>query len=329
MMEHKILWLNMRDVEGLIDIKSVLPVVETAFREHGLGKIQMPPKMYLNFKAHNGDLRAMPGYLEGPDIAGLKLVNVHPDNPGRGLPTVMALVILNSTETGAPLAIMDGTTLTDLRTGAAGGVAAKYLSREDSKVVGLIGLGHQARTQLRALMQIRDIQQAKIFDSSSSSASAFKEEMEKELGIEIIKEPNACEVCDCDILVTTTPVRTPIVHFHWIKEGTHINAIGADAAGKEELEPTILKNAKVVVDDIPQASHSGEVNMPISKGIFSVKEIYAELGQIVIGKKPGRENDTEITVFDSTGLAIQDIVTADLVYRLALEKQIGVELEMF
>jgi len=324
-----ILWLNRKDMDGLIDIHNVLPVVENAFREHGLGKVQMPPKVYLDFKAHNGDLRTMPGYLENMDVAGVKLVNVHPDNPKIGLPTVMALMVLNSTKTGAPLAVMDGTTLTDLRTGAAGGVAAKYLSREDSRVVGLIGLGRQARTQLRAIMEVRDIQKVKIFDRSNESTIAFKVEMENEMGVEIESEPNAHEVCDCDILVTTTPVKSPVVKAGWIREGTHINAIGADAAGKEELDPMILKNAKVIVDAIQQASHSGEVNVPISTGIFSVNEIYAELGQVVSGIKQGRENDSDITVFDSTGLAIQDVVTADLAYQRALDSKVGLELELF
>ncbi|HIH86615.1 MAG TPA: alanine dehydrogenase [Methanosarcinales archaeon] len=324
-----ILWLNRKDMDGLIDIHNVLPVVENAFLEHGLGKVQMPPKVYLDFKAHNGDLRTMPGYLENMDIAGVKLVNVHPDNPKIGLPTVMALMVLNSTKTGAPLAVMDGTSLTDLRTGAAGGVAAKYLSREDSRVVGLIGLGRQARTQLRAIMEVRDIKMVKIFDMSKESTVAFKVEMEKEMGVEIESEPNAREVCDCDILVTTTPVKSPVVKAGWIREGTHINAIGADAAGKEELDPMILKNANVIVDAIQQASHSGEVNVPISNGIFSVSEIYAELGQIVSGIKQGRENYSDITVFDSTGLSIQDVVTADLAYQRALERKVGLELELF
>ena len=324
-----ILWLNRKDMDGLIDIHNVLPVVENAFWEHGLGKVQMPPKVYLDFKAHNGDLRTMPGYLENMDIAGVKLVNVHPDNPKIGLPTVMALMVLNSTKTGAPLAVMDGTTLTDLRTGAAGGVAAKYLSREESRVVGLIGLGRQARTQLRAIMEVRDIQKVKIFDRSKESTVSFIEDMEKEMGVEIESEPNAHEVCDCDILVTTTPVKSPVVKAGWIREGTHINAIGADAAGKEELDPMILKNANVIVDAILQASHSGEVNVPISNGIFSVNEIYAELGQVVSGIKQGRENDSDITVFDSTGLAIQDVVTADLAYQRALERKVGLELELF
>lgn len=328
-MKIKILWLTKRDVEELVNIFDVIPEVEAAFREHGLDRVQMPPKMYLNFKTHNGDLRAMPGYLEGPDIAGVKLVNVHPDNPRRGLPTVMALMVLNSTETGAPLAVMDGTTLTDLRTGAAGGVAAKYLSRKDSRVAGMIGLGRQARTQLHALTAVRDIELVRIFDTSGDSMEAFRADMESKTGIEIQLCANASQACNCDILVTTTPVRSPVVKAGWIKEGTHINAIGADAAGKEELDPMILKKAKVVVDAVAQASHSGEVNVPISKGIFSVEEIYAELGQVVSGKKPGRESDAEVTVFDSTGLAIQDVVTADLIYRRAIERKTGTRLEMF
>ncbi|MCL7476326.1 MAG: alanine dehydrogenase [Methanosarcinales archaeon] len=328
-MKVNILWLTKREVEELVNIYDVIPAVEVAFREHGLDRVQMPPKMYLNFKAHNGDLRAMPGYLEGPDIAGVKLVNVHPDNPARGLPTVMALMVLNSTETGAPLAVMDGTTLTDLRTGAAGGVAAKYLSRKDSKIVGMIGLGRQARTQLQALTAVRDIELVRIFDTSMNSMEAFKTDMELKTGIDIITCADTSQACNCDILVTTTPVTSPLVKAEWIKAGTHINAIGADAAGKEELDPMILKKAKVVVDAVAQASHSGEVNVPISKGIFSVEEIYAELGQVVSGKKPGRESDAEITVFDSTGLAIQDVVTADLIYRRAIERKAGTELEMF
>lgn len=328
-MGHNILWLNRKDMERLIDIGSVLKVVEEAFHEHGLGKVQMPPKMYLNFEKHNGDLRAMPAYMEGPDIAGVKLVNVHPDNFKFGLPTVMALMVLNSTRTGAPLAVMDGTSLTDLRTGAAGGVAAKYLSRQDSKVVGMIGLGNQARTQLRALTLVRNISSVKIYDRSTSSASRFKKDIGEETGLEIIIEPNIQNVCDCDILVTTTPVRSPIVEAGWIKAGTHINAIGADAAGKEELDPMILRRAKVVVDAVAQAAHSGEVNVPISKGIFSVEEIYAELGQIICGRKLGRESDKEITVFDSTGLAIQDVVSANLAYTRALEQNVGMQLEMF
>lgn len=328
-MENQIIWLNRKEVESLLDMKGTLKVVEEAFRQHGLKKVQMPPKLYLYFKNHNGDLRTMPGYLEEQDITGVKIVNVHPDNPKIGLPTVMALVILNSTETGAPLAIMDGTYLTDMRTGAAGGVAVKYLARKNAKTVGFVGTGNQARSQLMAINEIIDIHEIKATSASEKQTLAFKDDMELKIECEITPKKTIREVCDCDILVTTTPSRQPIVMNEWISEGTHINAIGADAPGKEELDPLILKRANVIVDDIEQASHSGEVNVPISKGSLSVEDIFGELGEVITGKKKARMTDSDITVFDSTGLAIQDIATADMVYRKALEANMGMKLQQF
>lgn len=328
-MENQILWLNKNEVESLLDMKESLRVVEEAFRQHGLKKVQMPPKLYLYFKNHNGDLRTMPAYLEEQDITGVKIVNVHPDNPQKGLPTVMALVILNSTETGAPIAIMDGTHLTNMRTGAAGGVAVKYLARKNSGTVGFVGTGNQAKTQLLAINEVIDIEKVMVTSVSEKSDREFKTDMEKRLDCDVILKKSVREVCDCDILVTTTPSREPVVKSEWISEGTHINAIGADAPGKEELDPAILKRAKVVVDDIPQASHSGEVNVPISKKLLSVKDICCEIGEVIAGRKKARTGDSDITVFDSTGLAIQDVATADMVYRKALAKKIGIKLQQF
>jgi len=328
-MENRILWLNRKEVESLLDMKGTLKVVEEAFRQHGLKKVQMPAKLYLYFTNHNGDLRTMPAYLEEQDIAGVKIVNVHPDNPKKGIPTVMALVILNSTETGAPLAVMDGTYLTDMRTGAAGGAAVKYLARKNSKTVGFVGTGNQARSQLMAINEIIDIHEIKATSTSQKQTLAFKDDMELRIECEITPKNTIKEVCDCDILVTTTPSREPIVMNEWIPDGTHINAIGADAPGKEELDPLIMKRAKVIVDDIQQASHSGEVNVPISKGLLSVTDIFGELGEIITGRKKARMNDSDITVFDSTGLAIQDVATADMVYRKALKENMGIRLQQF
>lgn len=328
-MENQILWINRKEVESLLDMKGTLTVVEEAFRQHGLKKVQMPSKLYLYFKNHNGDLRTMPAYLEEQDITGVKIVNVHPDNLKIGLPTVMALVILNSTVTGAPLAIMDGTFLTDMRTGAAGGVAVKYLARRNSRTVGFVGTGNQARSQLLAIHEIIDIHEIKATSTSEKQTLAFKDDMELRIECEITPKKTIKEVCDCDILVTTTPSREPIVMNDWIREGTHINAIGADAPGKEELDPLILDRAKVIVDDIPQASHSGEINVPISKGSFSVGDIFGELGEIVTGLKKARMNNSDITVFDSTGLAIQDVVAANMVYQKALKENMGIKLKQF
>lgn len=320
----KIFWLSGSDVREVLEIGEVIKVVEEAFRQHGLRKVQMPPKVYLSFSS--GDLRAMPAYMESLGIAGVKIVNSHPENPKKGLPTVMAVVILNDPKTGAPIAIMDGSYLTDMRTGAAGAVAVKHLARKDSKVVGMIGTGRQARTQLLAINEVIDVEEVRVAGRSSEGIEKFVKETLTEGKI----VPKTIEeACECDVLVTTTPVREPIVKNKWISDGTHINAIGADAPGKEELDPMLLKRAKIVVDDLAQASHSGEVNVPLSKGVIKLNDIHCELGEIVAGRKKGRISEEEITVFDSTGLAIQDVAAAHLVYEKAKEKKLGKMIELF
>ncbi|MFQ5887642.1 MAG: alanine dehydrogenase, partial [Candidatus Hydrothermarchaeales archaeon] len=321
--------LNSDEIKTVLDIDDVILAVEKAFEQHGLDKVQMPPKSYLYFERYNGDLRTMPAYIEALEMAGAKIVNSHPGNPSKGIPTVMAVVILNDPKTGAPLAVMDGTHLTDMRTGAAGAVACKYLAREDSKVVGLVGAGRQARTQLLAISKVFELEKAMIVSMSLEGSNRFKKEMEGVVGIDIVVKEGIEEVCDSDILVTATPVREPIVREEWIGEGMHINAIGADAEGKEELEPEVLKKAKVVIDDLLQAVHSGEINVPLSKGIITKDDIYASLGEVVAGKIPGRTSEEGITVFDSTGLAIQDIAAGKLAYEKALEAGVGQRLKLF
>ncbi len=316
------LLLTRKDVEKLLTMKETLSAMERAFALYAEGKAQMPPKSYLVME--KGDLRAMPACID--KHAGIKWVNSHPENRKIGLPTVMAVLIYNSPETGFPLAIMDATFLTNYRTGAAGGVAAKYLARRDSKIFGFIGCGYQAYTQLLALKEIFKIEKVKAFDINEENAKRFIEFCKK-LGFEgeIL---SAEEVCDCDVLTTTTPSRKPVVKESWIKEGTHINAIGADAPGKQELEEAILKKAKIIVDDIEQTMHGGEINVAISKGIITKEDIYGTLGEIIIGKKAGRRIPEEITVFDSTGLAIQDIIVAGLVFEKAKKERVGQEIDL-
>lgn len=320
--------LSDEEVKDLLAMSDVIDAVEFAFREKGLGRVQMPPKIYLFFSKHDGDLRAMPSYIESIDVAAVKIVNAHPKNIEKyGLPTVMAVVILVDPRSGFPLAIMGGTTITNMRTGAAGGIAAKYLARKNSRIVGIIGAGAQARTQLAALIEVfKSFDEVRVWDISDRNMRAFKEEMDAKYGhacrIRIVGSAEEA-VRGADIVVTATPSRKPIVMNDWVSPGMHFNCIGADAPGKEELDPYILKRAKVVVDDWEQAAHGGEINVPLSMGMISKRDIWAELGEIVAGKREGRVSDDEITVFVSTGLAIQDAATAHLVYRRALERGVG------
>ncbi|HDJ26043.1 MAG TPA: alanine dehydrogenase [Candidatus Bathyarchaeota archaeon] len=327
----KTLLLTDEDVRRLLSMKEVIEAVELAFKEKALGRVQMPPKPYIFYRRYNGDLRVMPSYLEKLDISAVKVVNVHPDNPSKHkLPTVMATIILVDPKNGAPIAIMGGTWITAMRTGAAGGVAAKYLARPDSRVVGIIGAGVQARTQLMALKEVlKEIEEVRVTDIVKAARERYAEEMSEKLGLNVKAVDSAKKAVEgADIVVTVTPSREPIVKSEWIGPGVHINAIGADAPGKEELDPELLKRAKIIVDDVEQASHSGEINVPLARGIITEEDIWAELGDVVAGLKPGRTSPSDITIFDSTGLAIQDAVTAALAYKKALAKGIGQLIEI-
>jgi alanine dehydrogenase len=297
------------DTDKSIDLREVNQAIETAFADHGRDLVQMPPKVYITLP--EGDFRTMPAYLPSLSLAGVKVVNVHPGNPARGLPTVMALTVILDIATGIPVAILNATKLTDMRTGAAGAVAAKYLTPPKKDIIlGLIGTGKQAEAQYRAISQELDICEINCWSRNPLHAEKFAQK---------IRNPDARSVpvekaCDCDILVTTTPSHSPVVRNEWVREGTHINAIGADAPGKQELDPPLLKRGQVFVDDISQAVHSGEVNVPISRGFFSREEIAGTLGEVVIGKKQ-RKDPNQITIFDSTGLAIQDLAIAAIAMR--------------
>jgi len=310
-------------------MKGALEAVENGFREMGLGQIEMPPRVYLHFEKYNGVLIAMPAYIKGFDTAGVKIVTVHPENPEKyKLPSVIATIILNDPMNGKPLAIMDGTYVTALRTGGAGACGAKYLSRKDSKVAAIIGLGVQGRSQLMGLCEVRDIDKAKVFDAVPAARKRYVDEMGTKLGLDI-EAVDSVEVAvkDADIIVTCTPSPKPILRGELIRDGMHISAIGADTAAKRELDSSVFKKVdKVVVDFIPQALVVGDFAVPISEGVMKKEDIYAELGEIVVGKKRGRERSDEVTLFKATGMAIQDVGTAFKVYNLAKERGIGKEI---
>ncbi|MHC3129330.1 MAG: alanine dehydrogenase [Candidatus Bathyarchaeota archaeon] len=322
----KTLILSEEAVKKVLSLEEVTDAVESAFKMKGLGHAQMPPKQYLFMKKYNGDLRTMPAYLEETDVVAIKVVNSHPENRKYGLPTVMATIILIDPKTGAPKAIMGGIWITALRTGAAGAIAAKYLANPNPKTVGFVGAGTQARTQLMGLQLVfKTIEEVRVWDRAEKAALKYAEEMRMKYeqvsicSVKGIKEA----VQGTDIIVTATPSRKPLVSAEWIDEGTHINCIGADAPGKQELDPAILVKSKIVVDDWSQSCHGGEINVPLTKGIIGKKDVWGDICEIVAGLKPGRTSPDEITVFTSTGLAIQDAATANVVYQKALKEKIG------
>ena len=296
--------LGRADVERLISMPAVMAALERALKK----PFRMPPKVYLDIPERGGDFRAMPCYQE--PYASLKWVSVYPGNPKRGLPTVMATIVLSDAATSFPLAIMDGTIITAYRTGAIGGLAAKWMAPKGSKVMGIVGAGVQARAQLLATDLALGLDEARVFDLKDPLAKEFIKDMKGRVECRIVPVASVEEaVRGADVIATCTPSRKPILMDGWVKEGAHVNAIGADAPGKQELDPAILLRASVYVDDPRQAVHSGEVNVPIAAGLYSIDRIAGTVGDVVIGRA-GRRSDDEVTVFDSTGLAVQDLAIA-------------------
>ena len=322
---YETLLLKQSEIKELIEMKEVIESVETAYSVHATRKVQMPAKKYLFFKKYNGDLRIMPAFIKSMDEAGVKCVNVHPDNPLKNnLPTVMGVIELFDPKSGFPLSVMDGTWITNMRTGAAAGVGTKYLARKDSSVLGIIGAGKQAFTQLMALREVMDIEHAKVYCRTCSSRENFAKMANERFGISIKAVATAEEaVKGADVVVTVTPANKPVLKTEWIEKGTHINAMGADAPGKQELESGILKKSKIFIDCWEQARHSGEINVPVDEGIVTRDSITAKIGDVITGKAEGRVSDDDITIFDSTGLAVQDVVTAWKVYEKAVKIGVG------
>ena len=323
----KTLLLDSDDVAET-DTREVIRAVEDAFVAYEQGAAQMPAKSYIDLPEYNGDFRSMPAYLDTGewDAAGLKWVNVHPDNPSdHDLPTVMGTMIYSDPETAFPLAVMDGTALTMKRTGAAAAVATDHLAIEDASSLGIVGAGVQSYTQLEAIAAVRPIEEVVVSDVDDERVERFVETFEGEFDV---RGGSIAEAGHCDVLSTVTPVEDPIVGLEDVGEHTHINAMGADAVGKHELEDELLLAATIVIDDHTQCTHSGEINVPYSEGLIGTEDIYGEIGEIVAGNREGRTDETGVTVFDSTGLAIQDVAAAHVVYSQAADSSGGTAFDL-
>ena len=313
-------------VRESIQVSEVIDAVEGAFGAYARGNVQMPAKSYIDLPQHNGDFRSMPAYVDAGDwdAAAVKWVNVHTDNPAEhGLPTVMGTIIYSDPETAFPLALLDGTHLTRLRTGAAAAVATRHLAVEDASTLGLVGAGVQSYTQLAAIARVRPIDSVVVSDVSDKAIAEFRERYGDTYDV---REGTTTEAAACPVVSTTTPVREPIVEA--VGEHTHVNAMGADAAGKQELDPAVFEGAKLVIDDYEQCTHSGEISVPWNQGLLGDEDIHAELGDVVVGDAAGRTPADGVTIFDSTGLAIQDVAAAHAVYERASTEDIGTPFEL-
>ncbi len=319
-----VLILGDDDVARLAPMDEAIDVVEGAFRQQGLGSIRMPPRIHLSFGDAPGYLRLMPAAMPEIGYAGMKTYT-----PTRRA-SFRFTVLLYDIKTGELLSIMNANRLGQIRTGAASGVATKFLARSDSEVVGILGTGFQAESQLEAICMVRKIKAFKAYSPNQEHRQTFCDKMAETLGVEGIVADSPEEVVkDADIAITATTSREPVLEGGWLEKGVHVNAIGANFPAHREIDDAVVSTAKIVVDDLEQALlEAGDIIIPMKKRIISQNQIHAELGEIVVGKKTGRTSHEEITLFKSLGIAIEDVALASRVYEKAVKEGIGREIAL-
>ncbi len=326
-----VLFLSRSDVESLVTMREAVQAVEKAFLELHEGKAVCPKRLIISVDKHEGFVYYMPAYLSQTESLAIKIVTQYEENLKHGLPTILASILLNDPENGKPLALMDGTYITATRTGAASAVATKYLARKDSSVAGVIGTGGQARAQVQGLREVlENLARIKVYDILPKRAEEFAHSVSRELSLtaEAVGTSKQC-VENSDVIVLATTSRVPVLDGDWIKVGAHINSIGVVGPEGRELDDKTVKRAKIVVDTAEGAlAETGDLIIPIKKGIISRNDIYAELHEIVGGKKLGRTSNDEITCWKAVGMALEDAAVAKLVYDKAKKEGIGKEVEI-
>lgn len=310
-----------------------IAAVKQAFAELSTGRACVPVRMSVATEAYQGIALYMPAYLVSGQTLGMKAVTVYPTNPERGHPTIFATVLLQDAATGRPMALLEGTYLTALRTGAATGAATDLLARREASRVCLVGAGGQAPCQLEGVCAVRRIEEAWVWSRHPERATAFIERMReqpfaRDVTFHLAVNPQD-GVRNADIIVTATPARTPLFDADHVCEGVHVNAIGAFTPEMIEIPQALVARAKVVVDSRDSCmAEAGDLLIPMREGVIAATHVYAELGEIVAGQKPGRVNPTEITLFKSVGNAIQDLAVGQLALRCAEREGFGQVVEM-
>jgi alanine dehydrogenase len=328
---RKTLILSRTDMMGLVTPAEYVSCVEQAYRMHGLGRYYMDPKGHIVLDKYPGEWEAMPSYIEEPEAAACKWVSIRERNREKyDLPTVFSILIYTHPETGFPLAICDGSYHTVMRTGAAAAVSAKWMARKDSKRLAIVGAGHMAEGTLATCNEIFPWEDVRVWSRSQKTIDEFvatqqpKYQAFRIRGLLDLEEA----VRGADVVVTVTPARQPLVKDEWIAPGTHIAALGADKGGDQELDPKIVQRARIFVDDIRQCRTDGEINVPLARGLIKEEDIAGEIGEVIAGRKEGRRSPDEVTLFDSTGIALQDSATVPLEYERARASGVGVEKKM-
>jgi len=332
---RKTLMLSRNDMIDLLEPEAYVRCVETAFRRHGEGRYFMEPKGHIVLDQYPGEWEIMPSYIEEPEgvaaAAACKWVSIRFENRKKfDLPTVFSILVYTEPETGFPLAIIDGTHHTLMRTGASAAVSAKWMARKDCKILALVGAGDVCTGALRTMASLFAWSEVRVWSRTQASLDRFIASEEPRHPQLALKASTSLEdvVHGADVVVTGTTGESPILPNDLVADGMHIAALGGGLAGTQELDVEILRRARIFVDDMRQCITDGEINVPLSKKQLREADIIGEIGEVIVGAKPGRQSDSDITLFDSTGIALQDSATLPLEYERAVAAGVGVEMKM-
>ena len=322
--------LSEKQVQSLIEIDELIAALSQAHIQYSTGKAVMPVRLVVPLPDIQGRITSMPGYLNEDQALGMKVVTYFQNNPQRNLPAILATIMLFSAETGKMIAVMDGAYITAIRTACASALATKALANSETPILGILGAGVQARAHIQALTRVRKISQIKIYSPSATGAASLKREMENEIGVAIeVAESAEAVVRGSDLLVTVTTAKEPIIKPEWLKPGVHINAVGSHRPDSREIDGATLAQAKVVVDSREAImAECGDILLAWKEKSVGDNVIHGEIGEVLAGAKPGRRSADEITLYKSVGIAIQDVAAAHLVYRKALERNVGSHVEI-
>lgn len=327
------LLLSREDIKKVFSMQEAIEADKTAFQMLVEGKCEAPLRTKIQAPKYEGCFLFMPAYVEESDIASLKIINIFPKNIDNGIPSAPAQVLLIDGKTGIVTAVLDGTYVTQLRTGAASGAAFDILGRKDAKEGALIGTGGQAATQLEAMLAARKLDKVKIYDLNYERTCQFAERMQEELkeyGTEIIAVKSSDEAIEnADLIITVTPSNKPVFDGSKVKAGATVSCVGSYQYHMQEMDPVILERAQKIYFDSEEAvlSEAGDIIIPLEEGRITKDDFTGDLGDVILGKTVGRENDDEIIVFKTVGVATQDLVTAKSIYDKAVEAGIGTRWE--
>jgi ornithine cyclodeaminase len=325
--------LNKSDIQRVFSIKDAIGAVKQAYSIYSQGKSIVPLRININMPKEKGQSLFMPAYVEELGIAGIKVVSVFPNNVDKGLPSIPAKMLLLDGTTGQVCCMMDGTYLTQLRTGAASGAATDLLAKRDAESLLLFGTGGQAAAQIEAVLSVRNFKHVKVAGRNMNKAAAFAEKMQIELHSYGADISVCCDVdeavSEADVITVVTTSKEPVFDGSKVKRGAHINGVGSYTHEMQELDEYIIRRADQIYVDSREAalSEAGDLIIPIKKGLIGKDRITGELGEILSGKLSGRRSEEEITVFKTVGLAVTDVVTAYGIYKKALQEGIGINID--